>query len=218
MSTSTFATTQLTPAVRKVLVNTYLLLSMSLVVSGASTYMALDSTFFTTVTGFIVTLVGALALLFLLMAVRNSPIALPVMFAFSALMGASMGPMVNHYLDKAGDAVMLALFMTGGIFIVLSGYVITTGKDFKGLGKLLFVAIVSLLLLLIANMFIQSSVMQMALAYAGAVVFSLFILYDTSEVVSGRETNYVMAAVSQYLNLINLFQFLLQIITGIGDD
>ena len=60
--------------------------------------------------------------------------------------------------------------------------------------------------------------MQMALAYAGAVIFSLFILYDTSEVVSGRETNYVVAAVGQYLHLINLFQFLLQIIAGIGDD
>lgn len=209
--------TTLTDSARKVLVNTYILLSGTLMFSAFMTWMSLNATWFATGVGAIVTLVVAIVLMFAAMGFRNSWIGIVFTFAFTGLMGASLGPMVNHYLGTNGEAVALATVMTGGIFVFLSGYTIVTKKDFGGMGNYLFMALILLIIAMVANIFIQAPMMSLVISYIAAFIFSLFILYDTSEIIHGRETSYISATINLYLDILNLFVHLLSIL-GNSDD
>jgi len=208
----------------KVLRQTYMLLSMTVIFSAltAGISMAVQPP---PMTGIVCTLV-ALLTLWRLHKVANTPAALGWVFAFTGLLGFSLGPMLNAYLQMSqsgGLLIVYALATTGAIFMTLSGYTLISKKDFSFLAGFLsvglWILIGGLLFTLIAGYFfgVQISGLGLALNSMAVLIFSGFILYDTHRILSGGETNYVLATVSMYLSIYNLFIHLLMIF-GFTDD
>lgn len=208
------ATMASNPATSAVLKNTYTLLSMTLLFSALTAFLGMN--FPVTGLASIGIFVVVIGLLFAIRAYRNSPVGVALVFALTGLMGFSLGPTLNHQLGMAGggQTVGLALLTTGAAFFGLSGYVHATKKDFSFMGGFLFIALLGLVLVTIVNIFFPVPGLSLALAYFSALLFSGYILYDTSNIVNGHETNYVSATVSLYLDIFNLFTALLRIFGG----
>ena len=218
-------TTTSSPEVSKVLRNTYSLLAMTLVVSAAAAGASIALNI-----GYGIALVFNLVaiglLWFVLPRTANSSAGLGVVFAFTALMGAGLGPVLSHYLafPNGSAIIMQSLGATALVFFALSGYVLTTGKNFSFLGGFLFtgliVALVAMLGVFVAGMFgVQISGFFLAINALIVLLMSGFILYDTSRIIHGGETNYIMATVALYLDILNLFTSLLHLIGAFsGDD
>ncbi len=214
---STFATT-------KLIRNTYTLLAVTLLFSTvmAGISIALQPPSFTG----IACLLGALALIwFVLPKTANSTAGLGVVFAITGLMGFGLGPMLTHYLSmpSGGSVVMTALGSTATIFLSLSAYVMITKKDFTFMGGFLMtgmiVAIVCMLVLFGATLFgYHMPMVHLALSAMIAMLMAGFILYDTSRIINGGETNYIMATVGLYLSIYNLFVSLLHLIGAFNND
>ncbi|AQQ67763.1 BAX inhibitor protein [Microbulbifer agarilyticus] len=207
----------------KVLRNTYALLAMTVLFSAvtAGVSMAIEMT---RGVGIMCSL-GALALIWLVLPrTANSSAGIGVVFAFTGLLGASLGPILNFYVSSgSGQVIMQALGTTALIFFALSAYVLTTRKDFSFMGGFLFVGLIAVLVcaigMMIASFFgVYMPLASVALSGVIALLFSGFILYDTSRIVNGGETNYIMATTSLYLNILNLFTSLLHIIGFASDD
>lgn len=219
--TQTFSTTKV--EANKVLRNTYMLLSMTLVFSAvtAGISMALNLGHGA---GLVMNLVALGLIWFVLPRTANSSTGLIVVFAFTGLIGAGLGPLLNHYLAFAnGSSIVLqALGGTAFVFLGLSAYALTTKRDLSFLRGFvaicLMVMIVAMLLLLGASLF-GYNVSGLSLAFSAGVILlmSALILYQTSEIVNGGETNYLLATTSLYLSIINLFTSLLHLI-GAGSD
>jgi len=163
---------------------------------------------------------GALALLiFVLPRVENSSAGIYVVFAFTGLLGLAIGPTVERYLNYPNGSQIVATAMggTGTIFLGLSAYVLTTKKDFSFLGGFLMVGFLVALVAIIANIFLQIPVLSIAISAAVILIMSGFILFDTSRIINGGETNYIRATVGLFLSIFNIFQHLLFLI-GMGDD
>lgn len=164
----------------------------------------------------IVMLIAAICLIFAIIKTNN-----PILFlVFSAVMGASAGPLLAHVLELQNGVnyIVTAAALTASALFGIVAYVKKTKKDFSYLGGFLFGALIILLVGGVINLFVGSSVMTLALSMVGAVIFTAYILYDVSQVVTGKETNYVFAALSIYLDVFNLFIDLLRIIVSIGGD
>lgn len=208
----------------KVLRNTYSLLAMTLLFSAitAGISMAVGMPYMLS----LVCSIGALLLIwFVLPRTANSAAGIGVVFAFTGLLGAGLGPVLNHYLGMANGSsiIMQALGGTALVFFALSGYVLTTRKDFSFMGGFLMVglivAIVAMLGMFIAGMFgVNVSGFSLAISAVIVLLMSGFILYDTSRIVNGGETNYIMATTSLYLNIYNLFTSLLHLLGVMGDE
>lgn len=206
----------------KVLRNTYLLLSMTLLFSGAMAGLALaiDAPYMSWWP-----LLISFGLLFAIMKFKNSVLGIGLVFAFTGTLGFSIGPVVGFYLATAGGAetVMTALGLTGLIFFTLSGYVLTTKKDFSFMRGFLFTGLMvilgSMLLLFVGPLFgFHVPGLHLAISAAVVLLMSGFILFDTSRIINGGETNYVMATVSLYLDIYNIFVHLLMLLGFAGDD
>ncbi len=207
-------------ATNKVLRNTYTLLSVTLIFTAimAAVSMALNvSPMVSLISSF-----GALALIwFVLPRTANSSAGLGVVFAFTGLLGFGLGPILNQYLALANGAqiIMTAAGGTGVIFLALSAYAMTTRKDFSFLGGMLMVGILVVFIAALANIFFAIPAASLAISAAIILIMSGFILYDTSRIIHGGETNYIMATVSLYLSLYNIFVSLLHILGALsGDD
>lgn len=211
-------------AVSKVLRNTYALLSVTLLLSACTAAISVVIG-----VGYVMALVMNLAALgllwFVLPRTAHSATGIYVVFAFTALLGAGLGPMLSHYLAYPGGTsiVIQALAGTAIVFFALSGYVLTTGKDFSFMGGFLFVgvmvAVVASLGMLVAGLFgVQIAGFQLALSALIVLLMSGLILYNTSAIVNGGETNYIYATASLYLNILNLFTSLLHLIGALGSD
>lgn len=205
----------------KVLRNTYMLLSMTLIFSAgmAGLAMAINAPYMG-----IIPLLVAFGLIFAISKMRNSVWGIALVFAFTGILGFSLGPILNFYTQTAGgtQVVVTALGLTGLIFFSLSGYVLMTKKDFSYMAGFLmtgmWVVIGSIVLLFVGNWLgWQISGLHLAISAAIVILMSGFILYDTSRILNGGETNYVMATVSMYLSIFNLFTALLHLV-GLGDD
>lgn len=198
-----------------VLKNTYGLLSLTLIWSAITAYFGMLHP--VQGLGGLALFVMSLALLFATMYFRNSGFGLVLIFGFTGLMGFSLGPTLNHYLSMSNGTttVATALALTGAMFLSLSAYVHVTKKDFSFMGSFLLIGLIGLIVVGLINMFFPVPGLSLALAYISALIFSGYILYDTSDIVSGRQTNYVMATISLYLDILNLFTALLRIT---GDD
>lgn len=206
----------------KVLRNTYMLLSMTLLFSAAMAglAMAMDVPYM----GWI-PLIVAFGLLFAISKLRNSVWGIVLVFAFTGILGFSLGPVLNFYMATAAgtQTVVTAAGLTGLIFLSLSGYTLTTQKDFSYMSGFLmtgmWVVIGSMLLMFVGSFFgFYVSGFHLALSAAIVILMSGFILYDTSQIIHGGETNYVMATVSLYLSIYNLFVSLLHLLGIFGDD
>jgi modulator of FtsH protease len=157
----------------------------------------------------------AVLLMFATRFTSSTPLGLIPALSFMALMGVMLAPTVNHYLGVNPTVVYMALYSTAAITAALALYVIVTRRDFGNIGGYLFIALIGLVVVSLLNIFFQSSVLHLVLSYIGAVVFSGFILHDTSKIVTGEYDNYIDASIGMYLNIINLFSSMLGIL---GDD
>ena len=204
-------------ATNKVLKNTYMLLSISLIFSAITAFIGMQMQIGQGVA--MIATFGAIGLLwFVLPRTANSASGIPVMFAFTGLIGLGMAPMLNMYLAINPSVVSTALGGTGVIFLGLSGYALTTRKDFSFMGGFLMVGMLVVIVAALANIFLQMPVMSLMVSGAIVMLMSGLILYQTSAIINGGETNYIMAAASLFLSLINLFQALLHLLTALGGD
>jgi modulator of FtsH protease len=206
-------------ATNKVLRNTYALLSMTLIFSAITATMAISSN--AAPVNFIVQLVVLFGTLFALHKFKNSVWSIPLVFFFTGFLGYTAGPIINFYLGMAngGDIVTTALAMTGITFLGLSAYAVSSRKDFTFMGGFLMIGLILVIVASVANIFFAIPALSLAISAVGVLVFSGFILYDTSRMVNGGETNYVMMTVSLYLNIYNLFLMLLHLTGALsGDD
>lgn len=209
--------------VNKVLRNTYMLLALTLAFSAitAGIAMAINLPYGA---GLVMSLVALALIWFVLPRTANSAAGLGVVFAFTGLLGAGLGPMLNHYLTLSnGSALVLqALGGTAIIFFTLSGYALTTRKDFSFLRGFVMtgmvVMILAMLVLMGASLFgYYVSTMHLALSAGVILLMSALILFQTSAIIHGGETNYLLATTSLYLSVLNIFTSLLHIL-GVSND
>lgn len=204
--------------VSSVLRNTYGLLAMTLGFSGLVAYMAQKMN--AAYPNVFVVLIGFYGLFFLTVKLRNSAWGLLSTFALTGFMGYTLGPILNRYLGMAngGEVITAAFAMTALVFCGLSAYVLTTRKDMSFLSGFITAGFFVLLGATLVSIFFQISGLQLAIS-AGFVLFSsAAILYQTSEIIHGGERNYIMATISLYVSIYNLFVSLLQIFGIMGSD
>jgi len=203
----------------KVLKNTYLLLSATLAFSalmaGLSMAMAVPTSMY------MISVIGAMVLgMFVLPRTANSTTGIWVLFAITGLLGFGLGSILTVYLKLPHGAQIIATAFggTGLIFLGLSGYALTTKRDFSFLGGFLFAGMMVIVLAMLANLFF--TIPALALAISGAVILLMsgFILFDTSRIINGGETNYIMATYGIYLSIFNIFISLLQILGIMSDE
>ena len=223
MANAQFITDRQSPVVstNKVLRNTYFLLSMTLMFSAAMAGFAIatDAPYM----GWIPLLV-AFGLLFAISKMRNSVWGILLVFAFTGILGYALGPVINLYLQTpAGtQTVMTAAGLTGVIFLSLSCYTLVTQKDFSYMGGFLmtglWVVIGCIVLMIFGGLMgFDVTLLNLTISAAIVIIMSGLILYETSQIVHGGETNYIMATVSLYLSIYNLFTSLLFLL-GFNDD
>nr|VFJ73186.1 MAG: modulator of FtsH protease [Candidatus Kentron sp. FW] len=223
MSVSNYAVAQsaeTTLVTNKLIRNTYTLLAMTLLFSaamaGVSMAMNLPHP------GLIITLVGYFGLLFLTAKLQNSVWGLVSVFALTGFMGITLGPVINAYLHayaNGSQLVMMAMGGTGAIFLGLSGYALTTRKDFSFLGGFLMVGILVAFLAGLGAAIFSLPGLSLAVSAMFVLLMSGLILWETSNIVHGGETNYIMATVTLYVSIYNLFTVLLHLLGAFaGED
>lgn len=202
----------------KVLRNTYLLLSATLLFSAltAGVAMAMNAA----PLHWLVTLGGYFGLLFAVTRLRNSAWGLAAVFALTGFLGYTLGPILNLYLSlpNGPQVVMTALGGTGVIFLALSGYAVVSRKDFSFMSAFLMVGILVAFLAGLGAMLFGIPALSLAVSGMFILLMSGMILWQTSEIIHGGETNYIMATVSLYITLFNLFVNLLQILGIMSSD
>lgn len=208
-----------TIATNKLIKNTYMLLSMTLLFSAAMAGMSIALNL--PHPGIIITLVGYLGLLFLTYKLKNSVWGLLSVFALTGFMGITLGPIISHYLSlpNGGQVVMSAMGATGALFLGLSAYALTTRKDFSFMGGFLFVGVMVAFLAGLGAIFFEMPMLALAVSGMFVLLASGLILFETSQLIHGGETNYIIATVSLYVSIYNLFASLLHIFGATsGDD
>ena len=199
----------------RVLRNTYALLAMTLLfsagVASASAALKLPGP------GVVLMLAGAFGLLFAIHKLKNSVWALPAVFALTGFLGYTLGPVLARQLALPGGAqvITMALGATGATFLALSAWVLTTRRDFSFMGGFLFAGMVIALLAGLGAIFLQMPALALAVSAMVALLSAGLILFETSRIVNGGESNYVLATVGLYLSIFNLFTSLLSLF-GIG--
>lgn len=202
-------------ATNKVLRNTYLLLSITFLFSAFTAYMSFAMG--TRVMNPLLMIGGVYGLMFLTHSLRNSPWGIVSVFAFTGFLGYTLGPVLNMYIahyTNGHQLIATALGGTGVIFFGLSGYAVTTRKDFSYMGGFLFVAVMVAFLAMIANIFFQIPMINLAISAAFVLISSGLILFQTSEIIHGGETNYISATVSLFVSIYNLFISLLNLLSA----
>lgn len=206
-------------ATNKLIKNTYLLLSMTLLFSAFTAGMAMLLKL--PHPGLLVTLVGYFGLLFLTSKFSNSAWGLVCVFALTGFMGLTLGPILSMYIEafsNGHELVMMALGGTGAIFLGLSAYALTTRKDFSYLGGFLMVGIVVAFLAGIGAVVFTIPALSLAVSSMFIVLMAGMILFQTSALVNGGETNYILATVSLYVTIYNLFVSILQLLGVFGGE
>ncbi|MDH5593395.1 MAG: Bax inhibitor-1/YccA family protein [Gammaproteobacteria bacterium] len=199
----------------KLIRNTYTLLSITLLFSALMAGLSMTMQVSHGVSLF--TLIGAFALIWLVLPrTANSAAGIGVVFAITGLLGFGLGPMLNSYLalQNGSQIIMVAFGGTATIFLGLSGYALVTRKNFSFLGGMLFVGMLMVLVAALANIFMEIPALSLAISSIVILIMSGFILYDTSRIVNGGETNYVMATVGLYLSIYNIFVHLLHLLSA----
>jgi len=207
------------PAINSVLRNTYALLSMTLLFSAATAGVAMATN--APPMHWLLVLGGYFGLLFLTTALRNSVWGIASVFALTGFMGYTLGPLLNAYIGAFSNGeqlVMMALGGTGVIFLGLSAYALTTRQDFSFLRGFLLVGILVMFLAGIAALIFQLPALSLAVSAAFVLLMSGLILYQTSEIIHGGETNYIMATVTLYVAIFNLFTSLLHLLGVFGGE
>lgn len=202
----------------KLIRNTYTLLALTLLFSAATAGASVA--FNLPYPGMLVTMVGYFGLLFVTYALRNSAWGLVSIFGLTGFMGLTLGPIINMYLHLPNGAqtVMMAMGGTGVIFLGLSAYALTSRKDFSFMGGFLMVGILVAFLAGLGAIFFHMPGLSLAVSAMFVLLMSGMILFETSQLVHGGETNYILATISLYVSIYNLFLSLLQLIGAFNSD
>ena len=203
----------------KVLKNTYMLLGMTLAFSAitAGVSMALN---LPAIMALVFSLIG-FGLLFVVQRMADSSKGLPAIFAFTGFMGASLGPLLNAYLAMPGGASLVTQSLAGTAFIFfgLSAYALQSKRDFSFMHGFLYAGLIVVLVAMIANIFLGIPALSLTISAAVVMIMSGLILFDTSRIINGGETNYIRATVGLYLSIYNIFIHLLSLLGVMdGDD
>ena len=210
--------TTLPVVANKLIRNTYALLAMTLLFSAATAGVSM--VFNLPHPGLIITLVGYFGLLYLTHKLQNSVWGLAAVFALTGFMGLTLGPIINHYLNmpNGGQTVMMALGGTGAIFIGLSAYALTTRKDFSFMGGFLMAGILVAFLAGLGAIFFSLPGLALGVSAMFVLLMCGLILYETSQIIHGGETNYILATVTLYVSIYNLFASLLHLLGAFNSD
>ena len=203
----------------KVIKNTYMLLSATLLFSALMAMVSL--VMHMPVWTYTVSVIGAMLLgMFVLPRTANSSSGLGVIFLITGLMGFGLGAVLSIYLalPNGPQIVATSLGGTGVIFMGLSGYALTSKRDFSFMGGFVFAGMMVMLLAVVANIFMQIPALHLAIAAGFILLMSAYILFQTSQMINGGETNYIMATYGLYIAIFNIFISLLQILGVLGGD
>ena len=206
-------------AVNQVLRNTYILLSGTLVFSALIAYWAMVSN--VAAPNLIVFLVGMFGLSYLTRALQNSPWGIAAVFAFTGFMGYTLGPILNIYIhnfNNGSEIVSMALGATGIIFLSLSSYVVTTRANFSYMGGFLFAALIVAFIVGLGSAIFQMPLLNLIISGVFALISSALVLFHTSEIIHGGQRNYILATISIYMALFNLFVSLLRILAAFANN
>lgn len=204
--------------VNKVLRNTYSLLALTLgfsaLTAGMSASMGLPHP------GILLTLAGYFGLLFLVTKLRNSAAGIGAVFALTGFMGYTLGPILNRYLalPNGGEVVMMAMAGTGLVFFAMSAIALVRKTDFSFMGNFLTIGVLVAFVAGLSAIFFEIPALSLAVSAMFVLLMSGMILYQTSEIIHGGETNYIMATVSLYVSIFNLFTSLLQLLGFLSSD
>ena len=202
-----------TLATNKVLRNTYLLLGMTFLFSALTAYLSFAM--HVRPMNPLLMIVGVYGLMFLTNATKDSALGLVAVFAFTGFMGYTLGPILSFYIANFSNGPQLiatAMGGTGMIFFALSGYALTTRKDFSFLNGFLFITSMVALLAMIAGVFLQIPALHLIISAVFILISSGLILFQTSAIIHGGETNYISATVTLFVSIYNLFLSLLQLL------
>ena len=218
-SMSEARTVERTLVTNKLIRNTYILLSMTLLFSALTA--GLSMVFNLPHPGLIITLVGYFGLLFLTNKFRDSALGIAFVFALTGFMGLTLGPIIGHYLtafSNGSQLVMTAMGGTGAIFLGLSGYALVSRKDFSFMGGFIMAGVLVAFLAGIGAAIFSIPALALGVSAMFILLMAAMILWQTSAMVHGGETNYIMATVTLYVAIFNLFTSLLQILGVFGGD
>lgn len=200
----------------RVLKNTYALLSMTLAFSAAMAWVSYAYNLGHP--GILITLVGFYGLLFAIHKFRNSALGLVLTFGLTGFMGYTVGPIISAYVAGGmGSTVVLALGMTAAIFVGMSALVLITKKDFSFLSTFLMAGAVVLIVAVVISLFVQIPALSLAISAAFAIFSSIMIAYETSSIIHGGERNYILATVSLFVSIYNIFISLLNLLGATQD-
>jgi modulator of FtsH protease len=200
-----------------VLRNTYALLSMTLLWSAVTALLGTQMVWGGG--GYLGVVIAGFVMLFVTMGLRNSGWGVLAIFAFTGLEGLGLGPLLQAYLHTAHGASIIAeaAGTTGLTFVALSGFVLITRKDFGFMGNFLFVGLTGIILASLMGMLFHSTAFELMISAMSVLVFGGYVLFDTSRIVNGGERNYVMATLSLYLDILNLFVSLVRLLSELRD-
>jgi modulator of FtsH protease len=217
MNTAVTRSTEAILQTNKLIKNTYMLLSMTLIFSGLLAFLSIAMNVSPGI-AFAASLIGIGLLWFVLPRTQNSAAGVPVIFAITGLLGFGLGPMLSYYMSVNPNIVMLAMGGTGTIFLGLSGYALTTRKDFSFMGGFIFVGMLVAIGAMLLNLFLGIPALALAVSAAVIMIMSGFILFQTSAMIHGGETNYISATAGLFIAILNIFTSLLHIFGAFGDD
>jgi modulator of FtsH protease len=216
-------TGQLTLAQNKVLRNTYLMLALTMVPTFIGALVGMQTSGIVMqhpIISSLVVLAVVIGMQYAIASNRDSGLGVVLLLAMTFVLGWWLGPLLNVALQlrNGPQLIGVAAVGTGGILLAMSLIATTTKRDFSFMGKFLFVGMIVLLLAMLANMFLQIPALALTISALVVVVFSLFLLHDVSRIVTGGETNYLMAATGVYMSLYNIFANLLHLLMAFAGD
>ncbi|MDH5353954.1 MAG: Bax inhibitor-1 family protein [Gammaproteobacteria bacterium] len=217
MNTTAVRSSEAILETNKLIKNTYILLSMTLLFSGVTAFISVLMQVSQGI-GLVSSLVGIGLLWFVLPRTQNSSAGIPVIFGITGLLGFGLGPMLSYYLSVNPSIVMTAMGGTGAIFLGLSGYALSTRKDFSFMGGFIAVGMLVAIGAMLLNLFLGIPALALAVSAAVIMLMSGFILYQTSAMIHGGETNYISATAGLFISILNIFTSLLHILGAFGGD
>jgi modulator of FtsH protease len=208
----------------KVLRNTYLMLAMTMIptVIGAFIGLSVNFSFMALhpIMGSLLMFGAMMGLLFAVTALRNSVWGIAALLAFTLVAGVFLGPIlqVALHLRNGAQLIGMAAGGTGLIFFSLATIATVTKKDFSFMGKFLFIGLILMVVASLANMFFAIPVLSLTISAIAILIFSAYILFDISQIIHGGETNYVMATMTLYLDIYNIFVNLLSLLMAFSGE
>ena len=208
----------------KVLRNTYTMLALTMIPTllGALVGLSADFSFMaqSPIISSLVMFAVMMGMLFAVSALRNSAWGIVMLLGFTLVAGVFLGPILQHalHLHNGGQLIGMAAGGTGLIFFSLATLATVTKKDFSFMGKFLFIGLILLVVASLANLFFAIPALSLTLSAIAVLIFSAYILYDISQIIHGGETNYIMATMTLYLDIYNIFVNLLSLLMAFGGE